>query len=109
VRENESILARALGAHPGLNDVVAHVEEDVAVFEQAWSAEANAFPESARTVAAVRRDRGALPRGRASAARWGWRVTAAAAVVAFAFVVNFLIQRESGLESVTTGPDQTHE
>lgn len=105
----EDVLDSALAAHPGLGDVVRHLQEDANAFDEVWNSELEAPSVRPSRRPTRVQDRASRSPGRRGIGRWVWRASAAAAVVTFALVVTFLMQRTSDLESVTTGPDQTRE
>lgn len=109
-------LREALVRHPGLEDVVRHVQTDVALFDRCWAEQFDANDNasgsnSAKPSAdrAPRRDRAPRARTHRSSARWVWRVGALAAIAVFAVMAVFLVGRESGLETLATGPDEVKE
>ncbi len=101
-----SALEAALQRHPGMQDVVEDVAHDVSLFDRCWSEQLDEASRSTSAERAVRRDRSSVPRARGKATRWVWRVGAVAAMLAFAFIVVFLVGRQSGLETIATGPDE---
>jgi ferric-dicitrate binding protein FerR (iron transport regulator) len=109
-------LERAIAAHPALEDVVRRVRADHDAFEAAWEesdlaptgpdAPTRAEPEVRPKQRAA--DRTAV-RGstRSSSHRWVWRSAVGVALVAFAALSVFLLQRDAGYETYATAADET--
>ena len=104
-------LAVAAERHPFLEDVLIGVEKDVDAFEQIWREEATAEARRTRTADAPRtRAAGRAPRrGSRRSTRWLWRTTSALAIVAFAAVIVFLTQRDTGLVTIATGAGEVRQ
>jgi ferric-dicitrate binding protein FerR (iron transport regulator) len=103
-------LERALAAHPALGDVVRRVRADRDAFEVAWdeAAPAPANEEPAARPKQRAADRPALRGGaRGGARRWVWRSAASVALVVFAALLVFLLQRDAGYDTYATGADET--
>ncbi|GAB5518589.1 MAG: hypothetical protein RhofKO_08400 [Rhodothermales bacterium] len=94
VAERRTALEDALAAHPGLLTVVQDIERATTEFDAVWP-----------TAAKTRADRS--PRARASAKRWGWRVSATLSMLVFAALVVMLIQRDSSQVTVATAAGET--
>ncbi len=108
-------LHEALRAHPALADVARDVRRAAEAFEAAWDEaawdeEIEKVEEAARPArsepAPARADRPArAPEPRAPARRplrrWAWRVAAGAALVVFAAVALFILQRDAARVTVT--------
>ncbi len=103
-------LGAALEAHPALQTLIASIQKQADAFEAAWQVyqgEIEAVipptppqPEAKPTVRTPRPAR--VPRRpKRSLQRWGWRIGATAAVLAFAFVLNTLLQREQARVTLT--------
>ena len=97
VRED---LERALKAHPGLVDVIRHVQEDSGEFEAVWEHHLGAEPSPRRRTS----DRPA--RQTAGWKRWSWRIAAGTAVATFAILLALLIQRDYSMVTIATEEGQ---
>lgn len=99
-------LTRFLSAHPGMEAAVDDVEAAAADFDAVW---ADHF-EAASTPVPARADRPGVQRlhraGRTPVLRWAGRAAAVLAVLAFAAVVALVWQRDAGLETIATAPDE---
>ena len=112
-------LAHALGRHPGLAAAVRRIHDDREAFERAWDEGlVAAVPASAEPLARPPVDRAPVDRApvsllaaRPPAARhpmrWAWRGTALVAVVAFATLATWLLQRDAGFDVVVADAAQT--
>lgn len=100
-------LEAALDAHPAFRDVVRRVRADRAAFDDAWPAapEPVRRPDLASVVGqrAVDRQAERPSRGR----RWAWRSAVAVAVVAFAALSVYLLQRDAGFDTYETAAGET--
>jgi transmembrane sensor len=103
-------LERAIAAHPALDDVVRRVRADHEAFEAAWESEAPADELVTQPDARPQRRAGDRPAARAarrSPSRWVWRSAVGVAVVAFAALLIFLVQRDAGYDTYATGEGET--
>ncbi len=102
----------ALEAHPSLGDVVARVHADRAAFERAWAGggqepAVNGTAPSLSDAVAEQIGQRAMDREPARPARrWAWRAVTAVAVVAFAALGVFLVQRDAGFETVQAAEER---
>jgi transmembrane sensor len=105
-------LERAIAAHPALDDVIRRIRADHEAFEAAWDEAAPAGSETA-TPPEVRPQQHAADRdavrssGRRTSYRWVWRSAVGVAVVAFAALVVFLLQRDAGYETYVAEAGET--
>lgn len=95
-------LEAAIAQHPALRDVVARVRADRDGFEDAWAEPAE--PATARVPG--RRPAADRPAAR-SPRRWAWRTAVGAALVVFAGLLVFIVQRDAGYETVRTAAGET--
>lgn len=97
-------LEEALAEHPALHDVVRRIRADRAAFDATWPDEPTVAPNSQTDLATVVGQR-AMDRKAARpprARRWAWRSAVAVAVVAFAALSVYLLQRDAGFEIYET-------
>lgn len=95
-------LEAAFRAHPALEDVVRHIQEEQADFEEVWERHARrpsekeaASPQEASSQRTARRDRPSQPsRRRRGRRRWVWRAVVGAVLIGFAVVLFFVFERE---------------
>jgi len=105
-------LERAIAAHPALDDVIRRVRADHEAFEAAWDEVAPVDPEPA-TQAEVRPQQHAADRDavrgdtRRTSSRWVWRSAVGVAVVAFAALLIFILQRDAGYETYVADAGET--
>ena len=105
-------LARAFDRHPGLVAAVRRVRADRDAFDQAWD-EGLAAAVPAETAPARAADRVPVPllaaqtRDARVSMRWVWRGAAVVAVVAFATLATWLLQRDAGFDVVVADAAQT--
>ncbi|MEP0546700.1 MAG: FecR domain-containing protein [Rhodothermales bacterium] len=101
-------LERAIAAHPALDDVVRRIRADHAAFDAAWEAEPAPAPATVREEIGMRkRAEDRAPERPRAARRWAWRSAVAVAVVAFAAIMVFILQRDAGFETYDTAADET--
>ena len=105
-------LERAIAAHPALDDVIRRVRADHEAFEAAWDevAPVDVEPATAPAVRPQQRaaDRDAVRSGeRRTTYRWAWRSAVGVAVVAFAALLIFILQRDAGYETFVADAEET--
>ncbi len=101
-------LERAIAAHPALDDVIRRVRADHAAFDALWEEEMPAqSAEPHDEMLPVRQRAADRAPERPAARRWAWRSAAAVAVVAFAAILVFILQRDAGFETYETAAGET--
>ena len=102
------MLEQAIAAHPALEDVIRRVRSDQSAFDAAWDAETSMAPAAPEPVVVGQRAHDRAPARPRAARRWAWRAPVAVAVVAFAAIIVFIVQRDAGFETYTTAAGETH-
>ncbi len=92
-------LMSALEAHPALNEVAVDIEGAYDDFDACWESHFNKAPQTAPKANPGRKARG--PATIHPLVRWGWRVAAAVAVVAFVTIMTLMLQRDRSLTTIT--------
>ena len=98
-------LEEAVRTHPALTDVVGDIETAGADFEEAWAAHFTQEDKPARRAAPERPARRPAPVR--TMVRWGSRIAATVAVMAFIAVLTFILQRDGSLTTVSVAEGET--
>ena len=103
--EARPMLDEAVQFHPALADVAGQVEAACADFEACWTRHFSEADQPELQAVPDRKARRHAPVYRM--VRWGWRVAAAVAVVAFVGVLTLMLQRDRSLTTLTVAEGQT--